>query len=350
MNYENKLIVCSQSNPSSDMKALIILFVLLMSVMSASAQSELMLPLGADSLTEELRSADAVYWGYPTRLSGQVPELQCGQTTAGIGVFTINESGGQVTFSPGNLQYQASTGMWRFAEHQYDYVGDSVKGNVYENGVKCDNALISSSYSGWIDLFGWGTSGWSSGANAYMPYSTSTNYYDYYPGGNYLNNLTGVYARADWGVYNQIGADAAGTWRTLTESEWRYVLRSRANASQLQGQGTVNGVAGFILLPDGWVAPAGISFTAGTDIGYTINTYSLTQWALLEQTGAVFLVASGLRYEMFVNEVQSYTGYWSATSYGSNESAWNFDFASWGAFLIYAYRENGLSVRLVQDL
>ena len=52
----------------------------------------------------------------------------------------------QVRFSQGNLQYQASTNTWRFAETQY-----SIVGNANEN--------ISSSYSGWIDLFGRGTSG-----------------------------------------------------------------------------------------------------------------------------------------------------------------------------------------------
>ena len=43
----------------------------------------------------------------------------------------------QIYFSQGNLQYQASTGTWRFAEHQYDMIGS-------------DNSNISSSYSGWI--------------------------------------------------------------------------------------------------------------------------------------------------------------------------------------------------------
>lgn len=38
------------------------------------------------------------------------------------GLFSVSE-GRQVRFSKGNLQYQASTGTWRFAEHQYDYVG-----------------------------------------------------------------------------------------------------------------------------------------------------------------------------------------------------------------------------------
>ncbi|MBR7035054.1 MAG: hypothetical protein IKI25_04755, partial [Bacteroidales bacterium] len=68
----------------------------------------------------------------------------------------------KVYFSQGNLQYQASTGTWRFAEHQYDIIGDGD-----------DNANISSTNSGWIDLFGWGTSGYN-GKNPYMTSTTST--------------------------------------------------------------------------------------------------------------------------------------------------------------------------------
>lgn len=59
------------------------------------------------------------------------------------GLFSVSATQ-QVYFSQGNLQYQASTTTWRFAEHQYDYVG-------------ADNENISSTYSGWIDLFGFGT-------------------------------------------------------------------------------------------------------------------------------------------------------------------------------------------------
>ena len=38
------------------------------------------------------------------------------------GLFSVSATQ-QVHFSQGNLQYQASTNTWRFAEHQYDYVG-----------------------------------------------------------------------------------------------------------------------------------------------------------------------------------------------------------------------------------
>ena len=136
-----------------------------------------------------------------------------------------------MTFSHGNLQYNAAQGShlcadgttqqgtWRFAEHQWDYVGDAENGTVYENGIKCDNDLLSKTYDGWIDLFGWGTSGWNSGAKEYRPWASSKKISDYCPGGNPDNNLTDAYAYSDWGQYNAIGTDPAGTWRTLTTEE-----------------------------------------------------------------------------------------------------------------------------------
>ena len=51
-----------------------------------------------------------------------------------------------IQFANGNVQYHCTQHKWRFAEHQYDYIG-------------ADNANISDSYNGWIDLFGYGTSG-----------------------------------------------------------------------------------------------------------------------------------------------------------------------------------------------
>ncbi|MBR4498358.1 MAG: hypothetical protein IKP08_06750 [Bacteroidales bacterium] len=88
--------------------------------------------------------------------------------------FSVSDST-KVHFSQGNLQYQASSNTWRFAENQWDFVGDSIDGTVYEKGIKSDNAKISSSYDGWIDLFGFGTSGY----KGRMPYMTSTIYADY---------------------------------------------------------------------------------------------------------------------------------------------------------------------------
>ena len=248
----------------------------------------------------------------------------------------------KVYFSQGNLQYNAGSNIWRFAENQYDIIGDN-------------NSNISSTYSGWIDLFGWGTSGWNSGANAYQPYSTSTNDEDYCSASN---NLTGSYANADWGVYNKIsnGGNTAGQWRTLTYVEWNYLLSERTDASALKGSATVNGVTGMILLPDNWTTPSGITFTSGMN-GFSNNTYTTSDWVKMEANGAVFLPAAGRRYGSEVNRVGSYGNYWSS-SVGYDDYDYVYYF-----YALYLYfcridantgngngRGTGLSVRLVRGL
>ena len=99
----------------------------------------------------------------PLAVAAQSVQIQDGAIRA---EFSVSDST-KVYFSQGNLQYQASTNTWRFAEHQFDIVG-------------FDNKNISEKYNGWIDLFGWGTSGYS-GKN---PYMTSTGYSDYGDGTN----------------------------------------------------------------------------------------------------------------------------------------------------------------------
>lgn len=52
----------------------------------------------------------------------------------------------KIRFAKSNLQYHCTQHLWRFAEHSYDYIGTA-------------NTNRSDSYDGWIDLFGYGTSG-----------------------------------------------------------------------------------------------------------------------------------------------------------------------------------------------
>ena len=54
------------------------------------------------------------------------------------GLFSVSGSR-QVYFSRGNLQYQASTNTWRFAEHQYDYIGNPSLKN--ESAVELNGAV-----------------------------------------------------------------------------------------------------------------------------------------------------------------------------------------------------------------
>ena len=242
----------------------------------------------------------------------------------------------QVYFSQGNLQYQASTGTWRFAEHQYDRVGE-------------DNANISATYEGWIDLFGWGTSGWNSGAVAYQPYSTSTTNSDYYPGGSYMNDLTGSFANADWGVYNAIsnGGNQAGQWRTLTKDEWDYLLNTRKDAEVLKAHALVNYVPGLILFPDNFNFPWGL-YVKRNDATFSCNNYDIYHWKLLEQAGAIFLPAcGGLASEVYLSD-NAY--YWSSTAVDADK-VWDMLFSDENMAVVHKHpRSNGRSVRLVKDV
>ncbi len=231
------------------------------------------------------------------------------------GLFSVSPTQ-QVYFSQGNLQYQASTRTWRFAEHQWDYIGN-------------DNANISSSYSGWIDLFGWGT-----GNN---PTNISTSSSDY----STFN---------DWGN-NSISNGGGRRWFTLTRDEWVYVFNTRSTSSGIRyAKATVNGVNGVILLPDNWSSSNySLSNTNNGNASFSSNRISQSDWTnLLEANGAVFLPAAGWRYGTSVNLVGSYGQYWSA-SYTGSANAYGVYFSD--GFL-YADdwnngRNLGRSVRLV---
>lgn len=237
--------------------------------------------------------------------------------------FTV-EDGRQVVFAPGNLQYQASTKTWRFAEEQYDYIGE-------------DNEKTSSTYSGWIDLFEFGT------GNAPTKVSTSSSAYPKF---------------IDWGQ-NTIGKDPKNTWRTLTSDEWKYVITYRPNAPKLLGLAAVKGISGLILLPDEWVAPDGIEFNPGVDkCTYTNNLYSSAQWKQMETAGAVFLPAAGYRNYSDHYEAQIWTSsvghYWSS-SYGDEKYSCKCLYFSSSIYTDNISVSNcdtsyGNSVRLAKDL
>ena len=312
---------------------------------------------------------------YSSPISFQLPSTYAAPDVVGFSVSATK----RVLFAPGNLQWSASNGgtvltlhqtadpaggegTFRFAEHQWDYVGNATYGNVYANGVKCDNALISSTYTGWIDLFGWGTSCWISGAVAYLPYSTSITESDYHPGGLNNINLTGTYANADWGVYNEIynpktnSTDPAGTWRTLTKDECVYLINTReiivnCNTEKMYGHANVNGINGLVILPDNW-NPASCSwFTYGNSSwSNTFDETTNPKWSQMEALGCVFLPLTGFRNGITVNNAHYYGGYWSSTYYNSSLAHY-LDFASGGVNPSNAtHRYYGRSVRLVKDV
>ena len=247
--------------------------------------------------------------------------------------------GKQVRFSRGNLQYQASTDTWRFAEQQYLCAGS-------------DNANAAASYDGWVDLFGWGTSGWNSGATEYLPYATSTTNGDYYPGGDAGNDLLGDNDSADWGRFNAIaaGGDQAGMWRTLTNSEWNYLLGTSSARQGKCGKAVIDGTYnGIVLLPDNWVLPSGLTFTAGISADYTANAYTAVQWSAMEDAGAVFLPAAGFRDGTTVSNVSTHGYYWSASHINGTYAYAVYFYAGYANAADLGARALGRSVRLVMD-
>lgn len=253
--------------------------------------------------------------------------ISIAQTTGYQHAFSVSADQ-QVYFSPGNLQYRASTNTWRFAINPWDFIGSA-------------NSNISETYDGWIDLFGWGTSGYHEPNDYYnehyQPWSTSTsngsyyglnyNYYGYGPSTSRPSpNLTGSSANYDWG-YNAIlnGSNQENSgWRTLTKDEWVYVFNTRSTPSDLlYAMANVNSVNGVILLPDDWSADCfALSNTNTSNASFSSNTLTLSQWNALEQYGAVFLPAAGDRYGTSVYNVGSSGYYWSA-SYYDNKKAYS---------------------------
>ena len=261
------------------------------------------------------------------------------------GLFTINQSGDFVRFSQGNLQYQASTNIWRFAENQWDFVGqhssiyDSIGGTVSGS----DNRFISSTYSGWIDLFGWGT-----GNN---PTQHSTDFRDYQP-------------TIDWGV-NAIsnGGNQPDMWRTLSISEWAYLFNRRPTITNLGTnnarfvRGRVNGVKGVILFPNVYYHPDGLPTPTDINnfdiIDWNDNLFTSSQWAEMEENGAVFLPAAGFRAGTRVIVTGNSGRYYSTTPTNSPDQSGG-RFMDYGRYYLdpysYNFRQYGQSVRLIMSI
>jgi len=263
------------------------------------------------------------------------------------GLFTINGDGGQVFFSKGNLQYIGSAGngddnntgaYWKFADNQWDYIGETTP-------QQTDSVTIDR------DLFAWGTSGYNTGQVCYQPWSTSSAITHYYVYGSSDYNLFDQTGQADWG-YNAIanGGDIENSgWRTLTKEEWGYLFDDRTDASSKYGFGKVNGVSGLILLPDDWTLPNGLSFTPGTNY-FWVNDYSVDQWTQMEFNGAVFLPAAGWRQTSSLEDVGYVGRYWSS-SYNNFASIGDVLFST-NYFISQAlnYRRNFGSVRLARNV
>lgn len=266
------------------------------------------------------------------------------------GKFSISPTE-KVVFSKGNLQYCPATKQWRFADHQWEYIG---KANELKSEAEFDN------YRGWIDMFGFCTSGWYDGHYNinYKPSFTKKEYkeegYDYEGYGPHRNAPRRDDPRYDWGMYNRIinGGNITNSWRCLNEREYYYLFWER-QCNQLTGyykrqsaefrEWNENNpgdkikpsdyylglatitigekvIYGLVLLPDDWngTPSMGYKFKSFASVradktkilfimDYSDNVYSYNEWLEMERYGAVLLPAAGeLRHLMKNNELFYY--------------------------------------------
>lgn len=208
------------------------------------------------------------------------------------GLFSIGENK-YVYFSKGNLQYRPMDGKWRLAPQQYHKCFDITDdfGENYADWMGEDK---------WTDLFWWGA--WIEGSNPKV-----TNNPDYAVSVDAQNELTSPSA---------YGAE----WFVLNNDEWAYIMETRADAKAKCGGAVVAGVTGWVILPDEWIAPEGLSFNGTYEIekGEEIpNQYNKEQWAKMESAGAVFLPYTNQSYETFV--LTQMTTYQTRTLDSSND-------------------------------
>ena len=249
------------------------------------------------------------------------------------GLFSVSATQ-QVYFSRGNLQYNTATNIWRFAPEQYVYQGSN---NYY---IFDYNDHHNNNYNGWIDLFGWGT-----GHNPTLHESDVVYYSTFY----------------DWGI-NAIsnGGNQSNRWRTLTKSEWEYVLFSRNTLSGIRFvMARLCDVEGIILLPDDWSSSI-YTLSNAYPQHYANNIISTTsQWNTLQNAGAVFLPAAGWRdgivyhydYTSPNNTYHHQGRYWSKSKDNAPYAIEFLDdkYCGGGSSVIKSGPQAGFSVRLVRN-
>jgi len=277
-------------------------------------------------------------------------------STHATGLITVDSLDHKVFFSQANLKYLASTMEWRFHDYQWDFIGTGINSPVSGS----NNENIAQDYTGWIDLFGWGTSN-HDGDSAWMVGAIDSVY------GNGSTDIAGT--DYDWGVKNPIsnGGGVAGMWRTLTSKEWNYVLFRRAASKVCStpnarfAKGVVNSVCGLIIFPDTFAHPEGVKTIANINVydgGYygsgNENDFSQAEWTLMESAGAVFLPATGYRDKSGVTSVAEAGAkgyYWSSTHGEDKQKAQRLHFSnSEIAIENNTPRHLGHAVRLVRDV
>lgn len=329
-------------------------YIMVPEIPSGTVSCTVQIKNGADTVKSFSKSASAYF------AACQIHTL--GNFTFNAPVFTVDSNGGKVVFAPGNLQWSYGAmgtshataseysssypvykgGTWRFAEYQYDYVG-------------IGNKSVSATCSTWVDLFAWGTSGYNYKGGKTYPYDLTK-----YCKGNWI---TLGYEKYDWGKFNTIynpktkTNDPYGTWRTLTEDEWSYLLESRGNWSYSNVKISLGSeyVFGLLVYPDNTTSnPLGSENTTlkkhNGVADKTTCEISETQYNALEAFGCVFLPAAGHMPNNTAYDYDNLGYYWTASINGGNTQYVKVNSTGAAPGTASSIRNVGYSVRLARDV
>ena len=250
------------------------------------------------------------------------------------GTFSVSATN-KIYFSKGSLRYQPSTQKWRFAEPQYDQLHKA--SDVNPDGYVDVSNEYKADYTGWIELFGWGCTGYkdteyNADQTCFMPYETATGDGSHYgpTGSEYKLDVA---RHSDWGYVN-IENGGEGGWRLWDMEEVLYMMNLRDTPSdirfawaQIDEAGTDDDAIGIIIFPDEWdttfydIQHPNTFETTGPDQFY-INVISVDDWNnILEPNGAMFMITPGGRIGTALVEPGSTLGlYWSRTPAGTSKA------------------------------
>ena len=233
--------------------------------------------------------------------------------------FTVDADGTTVEFAPGNLYWDGSS--WQFEANQWDF--------RHYNGTNNDAAVIggesTTTPTGTVGSFFWSKTASVAYAGSYSDSGTSTE-------DVFFTNDPKDETKPNENF--QVSGETAGTWRTLSQAEWNYLLYTRDNAPMWACVTLSDvSVSGLVILPDGSSATAS----------------DITTSSALAGSGAVFLPAAGYRNGTGVCFVGSYGNYWSgAPSEYYENSAYDIYFESDFVSVLHDGRNVGYAVRLVR--
>lgn len=224
--------------------------------------------------------------GIARAVVAKTPEIEIAEgpkVTRIASQFSVGPNGEKVYFSQGILQYSKVNSQWSFADNQY-------------KGLGADNMTSTDM----IDLFCYG--------------QTDPNA-DYTKVVDSVSGTDNDWARHAGITYNG-DTKQVDKWRTLTWAEWKYLIR-RETGITINGKpnvsyvlANINNHDGLLLLPDGF-NPANVSACLSKPIDswqttsmnvvsqdahdnrFDYETISLSDWAVLEAAGCVFMVADG---------------------------------------------------------